>query len=507
MSFSTITDIKKIVAIHDNKEYNVISLDIKMSLGGSSRVSFVLSGEHKEAGTTAVSDLSKFSESSGFIKFGKGAWVTLSMTYSDISGSDKTATLFSGRVIGMNDQIRLASDNVALGRGYVLGSESEFAGKLPLGSLYVPSVASGGGDAFTSAVAINTETQLGIAQTLINKYGGNIAKLAAELIDIKTTKLGKTGSGVFATTPAQAKEIKEIVNIDNAPTLNEVLSSSALGEAIGNYLNRGYATTPPLELFKQTLSKFFLICAPRTNGKADVVENNGWKKSDKTANIGYDLITGINTYEASNVNPGFDAVAVDITSTPTTKSSNPIYVVCAETFDPTTGRSKLFTGTTKTDAGGSGLTIIGDSGGSGIAVGSVRRINLADWMKNVELSNTKKSDDKINQATESAKLWAKWLAFGAYAELNRIANRVSLELRLPGYLELADKLGEVVNFNIPGRDDLYYGRLIEVGLQFSLNRHHFSANASATMDCVRDKTDNDNLCIDFTLYKASKKEK
>jgi hypothetical protein len=82
---------------------------------------------------------------------------------------------------------------------------------------------------------------------------------------------------------------------------------------------------------------------------------------------------------------------------------------------------------------------------------------------------------------------------------------VALELRLPGYFDLANKLGETLSFNIPGYSEKYYGRLVGIGVQLTIGATSISGKTTATVDCVRDSTDNNNLCTEFELYQKGKK--
>lgn len=279
-----------------------------------------------------------------------------------------------------------------------------------------------------------------------------------------------------------------------------------INDIITKYISSGYATHPPLALFKQIIAKFFLICAPRTDGSADVIENNGWKKQNKKndpADIGYDMITGLNMFESTSISPGFDAVAVDIASDERQKAKDSIYIICSEVYDNTTDRSKIIFGSYTSQQRPDGLYFVGEDG-KNYSVGQVKVVYLKNWMRHLSLleAATKKTTN-LTGASKSLEAWAKWIAYGSYAEINRISNRATLNLRLPAYKDLANKLGDILSFNVPGNSDKFYGRMISIGLQIALGAQQFSSKVTATFDCVRDETDNENLCVDFTMYKEN----
>lgn len=506
MSFSSITEITGLFASQDNKKYHISNVDIKLDLGGGTRVSFVVLGEANN--TNKIIDLSKLvdDDPTSAVYFKQGSWVTLTMTYrTSTGGKDISFDLFSGRVRGMTDSMRLTGTTISMGRGYILTSDLEFVGKLPLGSLFVPAA----GKELIPSVMVGLPYQASVIGKLVtNGTNLNVAKLAADLIDIKTTNVGKAGVGVTADVVSSSERISDRVNLDNAPLLDAVLVNNSIGNEIMKQASRGYTTTPPMTTFKDILSRFFLICAPRTDGRADVVENNGWKKvnsDDLTLDLGYDNITGVTMFDASGLSPGFDGVAVNITSSLAGNGGQSVdahYVICSEVFNEDTGRAELISGEVTGKETKDGLHLIGD-GGKKVAVGRVRVVHLSDWMRFVDLSKISNKGTVAPQALRtSCILWAKWLAYGAYAELNRIANRATLDLRLTSYMDLANRLGEVVSFNVPGYSEKYYGRLASIGFQISMSANQFSGKTSITLDCVRDAVDNENLCIDFSLYKG-----
>lgn len=521
MSFASTTDIRQLIAVQGDTSYHISALDIKLNLGGSVTAFFTVAGKVEDKAGVKITDLSEFTKKDApkkLSEFEIGSPVTLKLVYYDgpliprdpknpkkaedeEKAKEKTIELFSGRIKAINDSARMTGTSLTIGRGYTLASELDFVDNIPLGSLFIPKHGSAQKATWLAPNQMSATVDLLTGPNKSNK--NNIAKLTADMIDAYDPT--KQGSGVHADSVAIQNKISDRVRVDKAPLLEGVQYTKALGDNIFRAVSSGYASQPPMALFNQIISKFFLVCAPRTDGKADIVANNGWKKieeaKNKPADIGYDLIIGINTLDAPAQSMGFDGIIVDTLevldtkTNKTTQSESGMYYLCAEVFDNATKRPKLVFG--RATVTPDGATIVGSK--EAIAAKRLRKVHLTDWMTSMTLSDSSKDPYKVG--TFSNALWAKWLTYGAYAQLNRVSNRAALDLRLSGYEKFANRIGEILSFNVPGNSEKFYGRLISIGLQIGLTYNQLSCRVNAVLDCVRDETDNKNLCSDFALYK------
>lgn len=526
MSFASTTDIRQLIAVQGDAKYHISALDIKLNLGGSVTAFFTVAGKVEGKPGIKITDLSEFTKKDApkkLSEFEIGSPVTLKLVYYDgpqipkdpnnpkkaeeeEKAKEKTIELFSGRIKAINDSARMTGTSLTIGRGYTLSSELDFVDNIPLGSLFIPKHGSAQKATWLSPKQMSSTVNLLTGTAKSNRH--NIAKLTANLIDEHNPT--KKGEGVYADSMAIKNKISDRIRVDQAPLLEGVQYTAALGENIFRAVSAGYASQPPLALFNQIISKFFLVCAPRTDGKADVVANNGWKKieeaKNKPADIGYDLMIGINMLDAPAQSTGFDGIIVDTLevldtkTNKTTQSESGTYYLCAEVFDNTTRRPKLVFGLATVTPEGAKITT--DSS-EVISAKRLRKVHLTDWMTSLTLSDLgkKAGEDSYKAGTFSNKLWAKWLTYGAYAQLNRASNRAALDLRLSGYEKFANRIGDVLSFNVPGNSEKFYGRLISIGLQIGLTYNQLSCRVNAVLDCVRDETDNKNLCSDFALYK------
>ena len=524
MSFASTTDIRQLIAVQGDDSYHISALDIKLNLGGSVTAFFTVAGKVEKKSGIKITDLSEFTKKDApkkLSEFEIGSPVTLKLVYYDgppipkdpknskkaeeeEKSKEKTIELFSGRIKAINDSARMTGKSLTIGRGYTLSSELDFVDNIPLGSLFIPKQGSAQQATWLAPAYMSSTVDILTGTTKSNRH--NIAKLTANLIDVHNPT--KKGDGVHADSVAIQNKISDRIRVDRAPLLSGVQYTAALGENIFRSVSAGYASQPPLALFNQIISKFFLVCAPRTDGKADVVANNGWKKikEDKNtaADIGYDLIVGINMLDAPAQSTGFDGIIVDTLEVLNTKTNNATkaesgnYYLCTEVFDKQTNRPKLIFG--KAIVTPDGVQLAGSD--EKIAVKRLRKVHLTDWMTSLTLSDSgkKAGEDSYKVGTFSNMLWAKWLTYGAYAQLNRVSNRVSLDLRLSGYEKFANRIGDILSFNVPGNSEKFYGRLISIGLQIGLTYNQLSCRVNAVLDCVRDETDNKNLCSDFALY-------
>ena len=500
MSFNSITEIYSIVAICDSRQYSISALDIRMDLGGSVRTTFTIVGE--VTNKDVIEDLSKLKQEDARIT--NGSWVSIAIKYSTNSGKAETKTAIAGRIQAVSDAIFTSGTTISITKGYVLVSDLEFVDKLPIGSLLVI----GHGAATTPAGKLIKNLWESEYREACKGTKLNVAKLAATLIDGKTynDKNKSTDSKQSGYVPTPNAKISDRVLVDSAPSLSTTGIVSA-AKSIKDEIQAKYASDTPLGLFTNILSRFFLVCVPRMNGKTAVIEDNGWssKGSKNAEHLSPSLITGLHAMDATGIYPGFDAVAVRLVPESSASVSDVTaasqYVLCAEVVDGASGRPKLVHGTMKCfSKDGSGMTVSIPGGGT-FDVGKAKQVFLRDWMVYATTSETRgTAKDSASQARDTQITWAKFLTYNTYASINRITNRVNVELRLPGYFDLADKIGNIMSFNIPGHSKKYYGRLQSVGLRLSLDQSTFSVKATATFDCVRDEEDNKNLCIDFSIY-------
>ena len=500
MSFGSITEIYSVIAVCGSKKYYVSSLDVNMDLGGSMRTMFTILGAVSD--NDVLEDLSEIKKDDEYIT--NGSWVSIEIEYAVGKGKPQSNTVIDGRIQAINDAISTSGASISIYKGYVLVSDLEFIDKLPIGSLLVI----GHGAATTPAGALIKNFWESEYRAACKGTKLNIAKLAATLIDGKTynnqgNSSGNKRSGYIPTPNAK---ISDRVLMTTAPCLN-TSGIVAVAKSIKDEIQAKYASETPLGLFTNILSRFFLICVPRTLGVTEVIENNGWSSHDSliAKHLDPSLITGLQAVDATGEYPGFDAVAVRLTPE-NAKTAGDVtdasqFVLRAEVVDGSTGLPKLVHGTLKCfSKDGTGMTVSIPGGGT-FDVGKAKQVFLRDWMVYAMTSDTRgtsKSNATLSRDTQIT--WAKFLTYNTYAAINRITNRVSIELRLLGYFDLADNIGSIMSFNIPGHSKKYYGRLHSVGLRLSLDQSTFSAKATATFDCVRDEEDNKNLCIDFSIY-------
>lgn len=455
----------------------------------------------KESKGNVIEDLADVSKrgSNNFSDISNGSWVTLGVEYKNSKGSSNSVYLISGRVNGINDSMRLTGTGLNVAKGYVLVSDLDFIDKLPVGSLFVPFF----GNVLTPASVLLEDTWKTILSGSSGMSSLNVAKLAADLIDVKTGDSSTVENGYV---PSPTAKINDRVRVDTAPVMGGLYSTATAKRSIADYISSNYDKDTPVNIFKNILSKFYLVCAPRTDGKADVIENNGWYVGDagKAEHVGLNLVTAATAVDYSGVYPGFDAVVVNMAPESAkgvgSVATESQYITCAEVFDQTTKRAKLVHGRLKVSSDSSGMTVLTNSGGS-FTVGKVKRAYLQDWMLYNELSEISgTSKENMLSSMDRIEGWAKFLAYNTYASINRINNRVSLDLRIEGYFSLSNSLGKIMSFNLPNTENKYYGRLTSIGLQISVGSASLTAKSTATFDCVRDEVDNKNLCIDFTVY-------
>jgi hypothetical protein len=501
MSFKEITDILGIYAVGADKElYYVKDIDLSLQLGGTVNATF----------SCLYTDIPELSSHTGKNRvnldstFSVGEWVTLRIDYRE-NGKDSSVNLISGRIRTISDSFRTGASSVKLAAQFTLVSDLDFTDKVPLGSLMYPM--SDGKWGVSRYVVEDLFSSMAKAADSANGQI-NVAKLAADLIEIKTTagNVGESSNnGATYATLAPSASLKDRINVDKAPILQQTSGNIyGIGTDIAKTINKMYVSTPPLGIFMSILSSYFLICAPRTDGRVDVVENNGWKKvkSRENADIDFSLMTGLTMSYADGVYPGFDGVAVDITTKSGNRMSSPLYVVCTEALDENTGRKRLVLTETAVEITDKGAVYTENN--RKYNLGRVKYACLTSWMKYLptdKLSTTNAQGALV--PNDVARSWAKWLACGIYAGANRLANRANLTMRLSGYFKLSNKIGEILSFEVPDRPGLFYGRLYRVGLHISLDNKNIQASSYAVLDCVRDEVDNKNLCIDLEIYKEN----
>lgn len=507
MSFESAITLTGVYAIDEDTElcYNVTSLDLRMDLGGSVRATFTTSGL---LDTERFDDLSSFVEDdpnklSKFPEIKKGARVTLHVDFSQDEGNPYTSLLLAGRIKGINDNIKLSPKSLALGRGFILVSDLDFVDKMPAGSIHVLGLNE------RSFIPVNKSREYLSMQRIFSSLAEgtkplNIPNLVASLIDCATPASGLEKSGI-------PTKLTGRINVEDAPVLALRSSNFALKKEIKEKIEKAYVTTPPLMLFNAIINSYFLVCAPRRLGTTDVIENNGWRKGKASLQLRTADVLGVSIYESTEGYPGFDAVAVAVTPHPGQGSGNESktttnYVFCAEVKHD--GKPTIVAGNVISTSDGRGYELRINN--KKIEKGTIQRFKLltlprwAEFRAVEDINTTEPTNSRLSQKDKIE--WAKWLAFGTYASINRINNKAVLALKFMSYFDVADRLGEIVSFPVPGRAGDYYGRLTGVGLTLAISATGINVSTKAYLDCIRSEEDNNNLCIDFEIYRSKKNQ-